>query len=138
MRLCLRGDGVGGGSQVRDNILFGCAYDAQRYEMVLEACALKSVSSVCLFFCLLFFFQLFNFSTYTSTCFLLFVSFFLMLSFYFNAFQQRHIFFTASALFPPEITGQLVVCPGHALESKRRFCVPCYKRRDIQLAELRS
>eukprot|EP00903_Cladosiphon_okamuranus_P011464 g10798.t1 len=27
---------------VRDNILFGCAFDARRYDMVLEACALKA------------------------------------------------------------------------------------------------
>ncbi|CAM9906694.1 unnamed protein product, partial [Laminaria digitata] len=27
---------------VRDNILFGCKYDAHRYDMVLDACALKS------------------------------------------------------------------------------------------------
>ncbi|CAN0383226.1 unnamed protein product, partial [Hapterophycus canaliculatus] len=29
--------------QVRDNILFGCPFDARRYDRVLEACALKSV-----------------------------------------------------------------------------------------------
>ena len=51
VRLCASG-------QVRDNILFGCAYDAHRYEMVLEACALKSVSFVVSLHC---FFQLFNF-----------------------------------------------------------------------------
>ncbi|CAM9992543.1 unnamed protein product, partial [Ectocarpus fasciculatus] len=28
---------------VRDNILFGCAFDPRRYDMVLEACALQSV-----------------------------------------------------------------------------------------------
>ncbi|CAN0160449.1 unnamed protein product, partial [Hapterophycus canaliculatus] len=27
---------------VRDNILFGCPFDARRYDRVLEACALKS------------------------------------------------------------------------------------------------
>ena len=31
-------------ASVRDNILFGLPYDAERYNAVIEACALKKVS----------------------------------------------------------------------------------------------
>ena len=107
---------------MRDNILFGCTYDAHRYEMVLDACALKSVSVLVLFcsglfcsfsvffrlFCL-FRFQLFN----LFNCFLLFGV--AVLPFSTHSSSGGTFFSTANARGLPENTGQrLVSCHGHA------------------------
>ena len=110
--LLLRGGG--GWDQVRDNILFGCAYDARRYEMVLDACALKSVSAFCVSF-------IFNVSTFPLFLFAVVV----VLIFQRIPAEACSYTFKVKDNFLPEGTGQIIWCPEHAWGQKRRFCSFC-------------